>query len=211
MTNDFTNVDIPHHGSHDNQPGPFIEGMVSDNFVLSTDGTKHGHPTKPALTALFHKLSQDSNANLHCTYDVSETCEQKVEMRKIVDTYPDRVRFPMNSENFLRIPLSEDSSLSIYDLLDSGNFASSSGSTSSMTSSSASQGSVPIEPTREVATKLQETASSCEETAALLQEMAEVLESTPGFSIALMGSDSGSSSDSDSGSDSDLDPAPRVS
>ena len=60
-------VKLPHHGSEKNIGREFIKGTDVKYYILSTDGERHGHPSKVVIANILHKAS---GAKLLKNYDI---------------------------------------------------------------------------------------------------------------------------------------------
>lgn len=58
---------ISHHASKKNTSEELLDLIDCENFIVSTDGSKHGHPNKEALARIIHKKSL---VNLYFNYDI---------------------------------------------------------------------------------------------------------------------------------------------
>ena len=64
----FDYIDMPHHGSKQNNPSIFLSKISSEVCVVSTDGKYHGHPDVDTLCELNKAMTEDNIENLLFTY-----------------------------------------------------------------------------------------------------------------------------------------------
>ena len=70
-------VKVSHHGSRKNTSNELLNCIVCDNFLISTDGTKHEHPSKETLARI---INSQSNPTLIFNYDLIKTIFSKEEL-----------------------------------------------------------------------------------------------------------------------------------
>ncbi len=63
----FDLVKISHHGSSKNTNNHLLDLLNSPNYIISTDGSKHGHPDKGTLAKLISRSSHEK-VNIYCNY-----------------------------------------------------------------------------------------------------------------------------------------------
>ena len=63
-------VKLPHHGSEKDMNKEFISNTVVSYYLLSTDGKRHGHPSKQVIANILH--SAPGTPVLLKNYDISE-------------------------------------------------------------------------------------------------------------------------------------------
>lgn len=63
-------VKLPHHGSEKNISAEFIRDTKVGNYILSTDGIKHGHPSKMVIANILYRAS--GKPMLLKNYDISD-------------------------------------------------------------------------------------------------------------------------------------------
>ncbi|WP_433073006.1 ComEC/Rec2 family competence protein [Dactylosporangium sp. CA-052675] len=61
---------LPHHGSAKNVTADFFERVTAEHYVISTDGTKHGHPDAEALRLLVRSRAAEDRYTIHFTHRV---------------------------------------------------------------------------------------------------------------------------------------------
>ncbi|WP_433066084.1 ComEC/Rec2 family competence protein [Dactylosporangium sp. CS-033363] len=61
---------LPHHGSAKNVSADFFGRVTADHYVVSTDGSKHGHPDAEALRLLVASRGADERYTVHLTHRV---------------------------------------------------------------------------------------------------------------------------------------------
>jgi hypothetical protein len=70
----FDFVDMPHHGSKENQPEELLNAVRADHIVVSTNGHVHGHPDLEACNALAtYCTSTYQKAKLYFNFDAYRT------------------------------------------------------------------------------------------------------------------------------------------
>ncbi|EFA79423.1 hypothetical protein PPL_07841 [Heterostelium album PN500] len=102
----FDYVDIPHHGSENNNPGSFLESINAKNLVISTNGSKHGHPSPKTLVALANYLEIKKETKLHFNYHPDNSkfqLEPMKALRELIVQFPDRVIFPDIGKNHIDV------------------------------------------------------------------------------------------------------------
>lgn len=63
-------VKLPHHGSEKNISPEFIRNTKVSYYILSTDGTKHGHPSKQVIANILYRAPGEPE--LLKNYDISD-------------------------------------------------------------------------------------------------------------------------------------------
>ena len=63
-------VKLPHHGSEKNISADFIRETKVSNYILSTDGKKHGHPSKQVIANILYRAP--GQPKLLKNYDISD-------------------------------------------------------------------------------------------------------------------------------------------
>jgi len=120
----FDYVDMPHHGSGENHPKEFLCGFSTEKesvpgvdtpiIVISTNGSKHGHPDKNTLQELDKYLAAKPNRTLWFNYDEhipnkKKKARKKRKRERQPHTYfpatSRQLRFPQEGQNFLQISL----------------------------------------------------------------------------------------------------------
>lgn len=92
----FDLVKISHHGSSKNTNTKLLELISSSKYVVSTDGSKHGHPDLSTLAKIVHQ-SKDKEISIYCNYQtvnsqlIEQICERPEYNCKVV--YPDNGSF----------------------------------------------------------------------------------------------------------------------
>lgn len=71
-------VKLPHHGSEKNISADFIRDTKVSYYILSTDGTKHGHPSKQVIANILY--TAPGEPKLLKNYDISDLKEIGVVM-----------------------------------------------------------------------------------------------------------------------------------
>lgn len=71
-------VKLPHHGSEKNISADFIRDTQVSYYILSTDGTKHGHPSKQVIANILYRAPGEPK--LLKNYDISDLKEIGVVM-----------------------------------------------------------------------------------------------------------------------------------
>lgn len=64
----FDLVKISHHGSSKNTNSRLLDLIKCSNYVISTDGSKHGHPNLSTLAKLINRSSSGNKVNIYCNY-----------------------------------------------------------------------------------------------------------------------------------------------
>lgn len=70
---------LPHHGSEKNMSAEFIRNTKVSYYILSTDGTKHGHPSKQVIANILY--SAPGTPKLFKNYDISDLKDIGIVMR----------------------------------------------------------------------------------------------------------------------------------
>ena len=94
LDEEFSYVDMPHHGSKNNDPKEFLKEIKAKNIGVSTNGARHKHPDIDTIVELKKYLKHYNSCNLHFNYQHREeisTCLAEVE---------NRVHFPPNADGF---------------------------------------------------------------------------------------------------------------
>lgn len=76
---------LPHHGSEKNISADFIRNTKVSYYILSTDGTKHGHPSKQVIANIIYSAPEKSK--LLKNYDISDLKDIGVVMRDEHERY----------------------------------------------------------------------------------------------------------------------------
>lgn len=63
-------IKLPHHGSEKNISADFIGDTQVSYYILSTDGTKHGHPSKQVISNILYRAPGEPK--LLKNYDISD-------------------------------------------------------------------------------------------------------------------------------------------
>jgi len=61
---DATFVKVSHHGSNANTNNELLSLIRCENFIISTDGSRHGHPSKKVIACI---IKSNGNRNIPCT------------------------------------------------------------------------------------------------------------------------------------------------
>lgn len=72
-------VKVSHHGSKKNTSIELLNLVECNNFIISTDGSKHGLPNKECLARI---IKSRSNVNLYFNYDIHKRIFSKSEMEQ---------------------------------------------------------------------------------------------------------------------------------
>lgn len=65
----FDLVKVSHHGSSKNTNSRLLNLIKCSNYIISTDGTKHGHPDLSTLAKLINRSSSIEKVNIYCNYN----------------------------------------------------------------------------------------------------------------------------------------------
>ena len=84
LDKEFSYVDMPHHGSKNNDHKEFLEEIKAKNIGVSTNGARYEHPDIETIEELKEYLKGDDSCNLHFNYHHREeisTCLAEVKKR----------------------------------------------------------------------------------------------------------------------------------
>ncbi|EIY5086212.1 ComEC/Rec2 family competence protein [Klebsiella variicola] len=92
QSNYFDFIKLSHHGSEYNTSPEFLDLIECNNFILSTDASKHGLPNKKTLARIFKKFP---NASIHFNYP--EIIHPKIFTSEEIETY-NNVNFKLSNK-----------------------------------------------------------------------------------------------------------------
>ncbi|MFI5907613.1 ComEC/Rec2 family competence protein [Dactylosporangium sp. NPDC051541] len=73
---------LPHHGSAKNVTAEFFEWVTADRYVISTDGTKHGHPDDETLRLLVGARPAGARYSVEFTHPIAAAERRLAELRR---------------------------------------------------------------------------------------------------------------------------------
>lgn len=86
---------VPHHGSHGNCTRELVERLDCRRHVISTDGSRHGHPDPQAIARLL-KYGPPGRKELHCNYRTARTTPWNDDALQALHNYD--IFFPADSD-----------------------------------------------------------------------------------------------------------------
>ena len=104
---EFSYVDMPHHGSETNHPKEFLDKIKTNNIGVSTNGGMFKHPSHTTINYLYDYMKTNNTCHLHLNYKQIkyQTHEGLMELNDRVHYPPDNPNPPTDEDQYIQIEL----------------------------------------------------------------------------------------------------------